>query len=105
MQKEAYLTTLILFVQKEGYLRECASARNVKWDDVPTGSQQLLLECLLSRPLTEEEIVRPKRDFVFPGIRAQLPRNPAWNDVITLLAYGASVKTVRGAATCHHAIQ
>ena len=79
----------------EALNRETASAVKVKWDDIATGTKQLLLEVLLERSLTEEEIFQPKRSFIFPSIRALLPRNPSWQDALTLIVYGASIEMVR----------
>lgn len=79
----------------EAYVRENAANRGTKWDDMASGCQQMLLSALLGRPLTQEEVYKPKRSFTFTSIRALLPRNPGWQDVCSLLAYGASISMVR----------
>lgn len=81
-------------MQLEDHAREVAVNRGVQWNDMATGNQNLLLSAFLQRPLTKDEIYENKKAWLFPSIRAILVRNPYWQDIFTLLAYGASVKSL-----------
>jgi len=65
-----------------------AAAAGVSFDNIASGSFQLLLEALLERPLTDQEIFVDKRAFTFKQLSNLLPRSPDWRNCVLLLAYG-----------------